>query len=498
LEGFLIFFTILELFDSFFTIFEENSTVMNNNENNSRRKFIKLAAIGSASLGVAPLNNVFGSGNISDKNSLYPEKKIPASKGKSVMGLWCEPLKTVRIGLIGLGMRGSGAVERLLQVDGVEIKAIADVVEKKVKESNKKITDAGFKAAIEYTGEEDWKKICERDDIDLIYQCTPWLLHTTIAVYAMKHGKHAACEVPGAVTLEECWELVNTSEETQRHFMMLENCCYDFFELNTLNMARNGVFGEIIHAEGAYLHDLRWLKFMKEGGYYKRWRLEYSKIHTGDPYPTHGLGPVAQLMGINRGDRFDYLTSVSTNQFGLSLYASEKFGANSPDALQSYKLGDMNTTLIRSVKGKTIMIQHDTTSPRPYSRIHRISGTKGMAVKYPDEQIALEPNAHEFLKKEDFDTLMKKYEHPLATQIGEKAKKVGGHGGMDFIMDYRLVYCLRNGLPLDQDVYDAAAWCSIVPLSERSVLNRGNSIDVPDFTRGAWEKAAPWPIVTID
>lgn len=467
-------------------------------KNNSRRNFIKIAAAGSAALGLAPVSNVFGSQTNTDELISLSDKKVPASKGKSVMGLRCEPLKTVRIGLIGLGMRGSEAVRRLIQVEGAEVIAIADVVPKAVKDANKQITDAGLKPALEYTGEEDWKKICERDDIDLIYQCTPWLLHTPIAVYAMKHGKHAACEVPSAVTMDECWDLVNTAEETQRHFMMLENCCYDFFELNTLNMARNGLFGDIHHAEGAYIHDLRWLKFLKEGGYYNRWRLDYSKKHTGDPYPTHGLGPVAQIMGINRGDRFDYLTSVSTNQFAMSLYAQEKFGANSADAQASYKLGDMNTTIIHSLKGKTIMIQHDTSSPRPYSRIHLISGTRGMAAKYPVEQIALEPNAHEFLKQEDFDALMKKYEHPLATQMGEKAKKVGGHGGMDFIMDYRLIYCLRKGLPLDQDVYDAAAWCSIVPLSEKSALNRGNSIDVPDFTRGAWEQAIPWPVVTIE
>jgi hypothetical protein len=470
----------------------------NSNRNNSRRNFIKIAAAGSAALGLAPVSNVFGSAFQTDSSTLGAEQKIHASKGKSVMGLCCEPLKTVRIGLIGLGMRGSESLRRLIQVEGTEIIAIADVVPKAVKDANKQITDAGYKAAHEFTGEEDWKKICERDDIDLIYQCTPWLLHTPIAVYAMKHGKHAACEVPSAVTLDECWDLVNTAEETQRHFMMLENCCYDFFELNTLNMARNGVFGDIHHAEGAYIHDLRYLKFMKEGGYHNMWRLEFSKIHTGDPYPTHGLGPVAQIMGINRGDRFDYLSSISTNQFAMSTYAKEKFGANSPEALQTYKLGDMNTTIIHSLKGKTIMIQHDTSSPRPYSRIHCISGTKGMAVKYPEQQIAQEPNAHEFLKKEDFDALMKKYEHPLALQMGEKAKKVGGHGGMDFIMDYRLIYCLRKGLPLDQDVYDAAAWCSIGPLSEKSVLSRGSSIDVPDFTCGAWENATPWPIVTID
>jgi predicted dehydrogenase len=467
-------------------------------ENNSRRKFIKLAAAGSAALGVAPISDIFGSESSFEAFQSAPKKIVPVSKGKSVMGLRCEPLKTVRVAVIGLGMRGSEAVRRLIQVEGVELKAIADVVPKAVKEANKQITDAGLKAAVEYTGEEDWKRICEREDIDLVYQCTPWLLHTPIAVYTMKHGKHAAIEVPAAFTLAECWQLVDTAEETQRHCMMLENCCYDFFELNTLNMARNGVFGELYHAEGAYIHDLRWLKFMKEGGYHNMWRLEYSKLHTGNPYPTHGLGPVAQILGINRGDRFDYLTSVSTNQFGMSLYAKEKFGENSAEALQVYKLGDMNTTIVRSLKGKTIMIQHDTTSPQPYSRIHKISGTKGMAVKWPEEQIALEPNAHEPLKKEDFDTLMKKYEHPLAKQMGEEAKKVGGHGGMDFIMDYRLIYCLRNGLPLDQDVYDAAAWCSIVPLSEKSVLNRGNTVDVPDFTRGAWENAKPLPVVTIE
>ena len=467
-------------------------------DNNSRRNFIRIAAAGSAALGLAPVSNVFGSPAILDEQALSKREKVPASKGKSVMGLRCAPMETVRIGLIGLGMRGSGAVTRLLQVEGAKIIAIADVMPQAVKDANKQITDAGLKPAIEYTGEEDWKKICERDDIDLIYQCTPWLIHTPISVYAMKHGKHAACEVPSAVTMDECWELVNTAEETQRHFMMLENCCYDFFELNTLNMARNGVFGDIHHAEGAYIHDLRYLKFMKEGGYHDMWRLDFSKKHTGDPYPTHGLGPVSQIMGINRGDRFDYLSSISTNQFSMSLYAQEKFGVNSPEALATYKLGDMNTTIIHSLKGKTIMIQHDTSSPRPYSRIHLISGTKGMAVKYPEEQIALEPNAHEFLKKEDFDALMKKYEHPLAKQMGEKARKVGGHGGMDFIMDYRLIYCLRKGLPLDQDVYDAAAWCSVGPLSEKSVLSRGNSVDVPDFTRGAYKTATPWPVVTIE
>jgi predicted dehydrogenase len=397
-------------------------------------------------------------------------------------------------------MRGIEAVWRLMQIEGVEIKALSDLVTNNLKEASAKLREAGKPPADEYSGENDWKKICERTDIDLIYNCTPWYLHTPISVYAMKQGKHTAVEVPAAMTVEECWQLVNTAEETRRHCMMLENCCYDFFELATLNMARNGVFGDIYHGEGAYIHDLRWLKFAShaEGGYHNRWRLEYSKKHTGNLYPTHGLGPVAQIMGINRGDRFDYLTSTSTSQKGMTLYAIEKFGKDSPDAKQEYRLGDMNTTLIHSINGKTIMIQHDTTSPRPYNRIHLISGTKGMAVKYPKPGIALSPSSHSFLKQEEYDELMLKWEHPLARQIGEKAKAVGGHGGMDFIMDYRLIYCLRRGLPLDQDVYDAAAWSSIIELSEKSVMKKGAAVDIPDFTRGSWKDASPWPVVSLD
>lgn len=462
-------------------------------QNNSRRDFLKLAALGTAAISLGTAGNVF-SGQLSVTGIYIP------SANKTAMGLTCEPLKTVRIAVIGLGMRGEDAVRRLLQIEGVKINAVCDLVPDFVKEANNKITKAGHDPAAEYLGETDWMKVCERDDIDLVYNCTPWNLHTPIAIHAMKHGKHTALEVPAAMTMEECWQLVDTAEETQRHCMMLENCCYDFFELATLNMARNGVFGEILHAEGAYIHDLRELKFLKqnEGGYYNFWRLEYSKKHNGNLYPTHGLGPIAQIMNINRGDRFDYLTSMSTKQAGMSLYAAEKFGEGSVEANDIYKLGDMNTTLIHTVNGRTLMVQHDTTSPRPYDRLHLISGTKGMARKWPRPAIALEPNAHQYLKTEEYDKLIAQYEHPLVKQIGEKAKKVGGHGGMDFMMDYRLIYCLRNGLPLDQDVYDAAAWSCIVPLSEQSVNNRSGSIDIPDFTRGAWETAKPWPVVTVE
>lgn len=461
----------------------------------SRRKFIKTALASGAAIGFSsiPILAENKEGRIEITDSVFEQNK----KSINVVGLACEPLEKVRIGFIGLGMRGPDAVDRMMKIEGVEIKALCDLIPERVKSVQEMVKKEGRPEAIEYFGSDDaWMKMCERDDIDLIYSCTPWHLHVPNAVYAMKHGKHAAIEVPAAITLKDCWELVNTAEKTRRHCMMLENCCYDFFELATLNMVREGLLGEIIHAECAYIHDLRWLKFDKEKGYQGMWRLKLSIKHTGSLYPTHGIGPVAQIMNINRGDKFDYLSSMSSNQFGMSIYAKEKFGTDSPEANQTYKLGDMNTTLVKTNKGRTVMIQHDTTSPRPYSRIHLLSGTKGIAMKWPQQRIALEPNAHSWLKDDEFKTVMEKYEHPLAKKIGEKAKEVGGHGGMDFIMDWRLIYCLRNGLPLDQDVYDAASWSALIELSEISTLNKSKSVEVPDFTRGAWKTTSPIGIVS--
>ena len=423
------------------------------------------------------------------------EDIVPERRGKSVFGLRCKPLGKVRIGMIGLG-RGASAVVALSQIEGTEVVALCDLNPERMAYCQKALKKNGRKEAVEYTGEEDWKKMCERDDIDLIYNATPWDLHVPIALYAMDHGKHVAIEVPAALTVKDCWALVDKAEETQLHCMMLENCCYDFFELATLNMARLGVFGEVIHAEGAYIHDLRAGKFKE---YYKHWRLEYSKYHTGNPYPTHGLGPVAQIMGINQGDRMDYLSSVSTNQYGLKLWAEANLKEDERiTQSERYALGDMNTTIIHTVKGKSIMIQHDTTSPRPYSRIHLVQGTNGMAVKYPDEKVALQPGSHDFFKPEEQKKLLAKYEHPLSKYIGEKARQVGGHGGMDFIMIWRLIYCLRNGYPLDQTVYDAASWSCLVELTERSVLNKSQSVAIPDFTRGAWKEQTPWPVIDMD
>ncbi|MDP1677372.1 MAG: Gfo/Idh/MocA family oxidoreductase [Bacteroidota bacterium] len=417
----------------------------------------------------------------------FPEPPRPKGQ-KNVLHLTAPPLDTVRIALIGLGDRGYSNFKRLLKIEGTKVIVLCDLLQDRIDSCQDVLREKNKPAAFEYTGVDGWKKACERSDVDLIYINTHWQLHTPIAVYAMEHGKHVAMEVPAGMSLDECWKLVNTAEKTRRHCMMLENCCYDFFEMATLHMAQQGVFGEVVHCEGAYIHDLRWLMFDEQKGYWDMWRLKYNAEHTGNPYPTHGVGPVAQILNIHRGDKMNSLVSVSTNQFGLTEYAKEKFGADSKYAKIPYKLGDMNTTVIRTEKGKTIMLQHDVTSPRPYSRIHKISGTKGYAEKYPQQNIALEPDGHKFMSREQTDSLLKIYEHPMWKELGERARKVGGHGGMDFIMNYRLIYCLRNGLPLDQDVYDAAEWSSIVYLSEQSVLNGSVPVKIPDFTRGDWNQ----------
>lgn len=410
----------------------------------------------------------------------------------NMSGYAAPKLDKVRIGLIGLGMRGPGAVERLSFLEGVEIVALCDIYPDRVEKMQQLLVKQGLPKAKAYSGSKDsWKALCENPDIDLVYICTPWAMHTPMAVYAMEQGKHAASEVPAATTIDECWQLVETSERTQKHCMMLENCCYDFFELLTLNMARQGFFGEIIHGEGAYIHDLRQLNFDKQTGYADMWRLKENQKRNGNLYPTHGLGPICQVMNINRGDQMEYLTSMSSADFQMAKMANELAatdGFYNEFAGKSFR-GNMNTTTVRTYKGRTIMIQHDVTSPRPYSRIHLISGTKGVASKWPDP--ARIATGHEWINDEEMKKLEAQYTPEIVKRMGEMARKIGGHGGMDFMMDWRLIDCLRNGLPLDQDVYDAALWSAIAPLSERSVAKRSDSLDVPDFTNGAWKTNAP-------
>ena len=424
-------------------------------------------------------------------------KSMGVSGGAATaIGLRCKPLEKVRVGVIGLGMRGPGAVQTYSSLPGVEVTALSDLLPDRAERQQKWLKEKGKPDAALYAGSEDaWKKLCESDKVDLVHVTTPWLLHTPMALYAMKCGKHVAVEVPAALTVDQCWELVETSEKTRCHCMMLENCCYGENEMFAMMLCRKGVLGDLVHGEGAYLHDLRDLKF-SASGYQDMWRLKYSKEHTGNPYPMHGMGPICQYMDINRGDKFEYLTSVSSGEFGLTQFAIDKFGKNSPEAKAKYKLGDMNTTVIKTYRGRTIMVQHNTTSPRPYSRINTISGTKGILTDYP-LRVALSPKSHEWMADAELAALKAKYVHPLWDKNGESAKKSGGHGGMDYLLLLRLCHCLKNGLPLDISVYDTALWSSVVELTERSVLKRGASIDVPDFTRGGWKTTEPLGIVDV-
>src|SRR5687768_6286179 len=409
----------------------------------------------------------------------------------NMCGYAAPKLEKVRVGLVGVGSRGSGAIPRLKVIEGVEIKALCDVRPARIAEGLKRLEGTSHKPATYSEREDDWKRMCARDDIDVIYNCTPWHLHAPISVFAMEHGKHAFSEIPAAVSVDECWQLVETSERTKKHYMMLENCCYDFFELLTLNMAQQGFFGEIVHGEGAYIHNLMELNFGKEK-YQGMWRLKQNAARDGNLYPMHGLGPIAQIMNINRGDRFDYLVSMQSKDFQMAKMADELAATDpfyAPYAGKKYR-GNMNTTTVRTEMGRTIMVQHDVTSPRPYSRIHTVVGTKGSAQKWPEPaRIATGHNG--WLPAAEVKKLEEKYTFDLVKQIGATARKVGGHGGMDFMMDWRWVSLLRAGLPLDRDVYDGAAWTSVGLLSEQSVANRSNSVDLPDFTGGSWKKNKP-------
>lgn len=452
----------------------------------NRRDFLRNTLLGTGMLATGLVSHAAPA---EMEASASRQKKAPKQRF-NMCGYAAPKLDKVRVGFVGLGQRGPGAVERMSFIEGVEIAGLCDQYGDRVEKVQARLEKQGLPRAKSYSGsKEAWKAMCENPDIDLIYICTPWALHTPMAVYAMEQGKHAAVEVPAANTIDECWQLVETSERTRKHCMMLENCCYDFFELLTLNMARQGFFGEIIHGEGAYIHDLRGHNFQKDG-YAEMWRLK-ENYRNGSLYPTHGLGPICQIMNINRGDQMEYLSSMSSADFQMADMANElaaKDSFYSEFAGKKYR-GNMNTTTIRTFKGRTIVVQHDVTSPRPYSRIHLVSGTKGVASKWPTP--ARIATSHAWLKDEEMKQLEEQYTPEIVKKIGEMAKKVGGHGGMDFMMDWRLVDCLRNGLPLDQDVYDAALWTSIAPLSEKSVANRSNSVDVPDFTNGAWKTNVP-------
>lgn len=456
---------------------------------NNRRNFLKTAGLSGLGLVAASPFAAFAR-NQDELDAIGEQAKRDAPRMFNMSGYAAPKLDVVRVGIIGIGNRGMGAVERLNKLEGVDIKALCDLRESQVNKAKKLVEASGHKPEV-YSGSTDiWKKLAERTDLDLVYILTPWAYHTPMAVFSMTHGKHVCVEVPAAKTIEEAWQLVETSEKTKKHCMMVENCCYDFTELLNLNLARQGFFGEVVHCEAAYIHNLQEYMFSKNH-FYQMWELEEMSKRAGNLYPTHGLGPVCQVLNINRGDQFDYLNSMSSNDFVLGNMAKDlaaKDDFYTPYAGRNFN-GNMSTSVIKTKKGKTIMVQYDVSSPRPYSRIQLVSGTKAVALKYPEP--ARYSTGHEWMSDKEVKALEEKYMPPIVKRMGEIAKKVGGHGGMDFLMDWRTIDCLRNGLPLDQDVYDAALWSSVGPLSAWSIGHKSNSIDVPDFTGGAWQQNKP-------
>ncbi len=420
-----------------------------------------------------------------------------------VLQLTAPKLETVRVAFVGLGMRGPGAVSRFTYIPGVQIVALCDYEAVRAEACQKYLRNAGLPPAAIYSGEKGYEELCKRNDIDLVYVATDWDHHFPVAKCALENGKHTAIEVPSAMNLAQCWELIELSERTRKHCMILENCCYDWYELNALNMAQNGVFGEILRGEGAYIHNLDdfWDYYWKnpEDNSGLGWRMKYNRDNRGDVYATHGLGPVALAMNIHRGDRFTTLVAMDTKSAHGKEYVEKKTGK----PCNNFRNGDQTTTLMRTAEGKVVEIQHNVMNPQPYNRLFKLTGTKGYATKYPEPHFALDKSqlaasgvapkvddlsSHGFLPEAEHNALWNKYTHPIIKKYGEMAQKVGGHGGMDFFMDARLVYCLQNGLPLDMDVYDLAEWCCLAELGTLSMDNNCASVAFPDFTRGAWKK----------
>lgn len=393
-----------------------------------------------------------------------------------------EPRETVQLALMGCGGRGRGLLRDLLAVEGVRVNVVFDIDAEPARKAQKMVEDAGG-GRPDVRTDGNWDAVCARDDIDLVYIATPWRQHVPIAVAAMEAGKHAAVEVPAATTLDECWQLVDASERTRRHCVLLENCCYGENELLVRNMARAGVFGELTHAEAAYIHDLRGV-LLSDGGE-GLWRRAEHGTRNGNLYPTHGLGPVARYFGIHEGDRFTKLVSMSSREASLTEFRDKTLAPDDPKRGEAYACGDMNTSLIQTARGRTIVLQHDVVTPRPYDRANLIAGTRGAFRDFP---------ARVYLDGQDggeewttLDAYKQQFADPLWRDVGELARKLGGHGGMDFLMNYRLIQCLRDGLPPDSDVYDAAAWSAPGPLSEQSVASGSMPVEFPDFTRGHWQ-----------
>ena len=444
----------------------------------SRRALLKSAAAlgaGAALTALAP----------SDGDAAGVAAGDGPGKARSMIGVPFERHETVRVAIVGTGLRGRSVLHELTGVPGVRVTALCDTVPDKVEMAVQQMRKAGhdYEPARFTAGDHAFEQLVQRDDIDIVYTATPWQWHVPVVLAAMNAGKHAATEVPAAYTVADCWKLVDTSERTGRHCIMLENCCYGYNELLVLNMVRAGLFGELKHAGAGYNHDLRSILFENrdEG----LWRRTHHTLRNSNLYPTHGLGPVAFYLGINRGDRFDYLVSMATPELGLTKWRADHEPRESPRWKERYVTGDLNISLVKTAAGRTIRLEHDVSSPRPYSRINSVQGTKGIFEDYPP-RIYLE-GMEGGERWGSLDGYKSQYEHALWRELGAKARS-GGHGGVDFVMAYRLVQCMREGLVPDMDVYDAAAWSVPGPLSEQSVAKGSAPVSFPDFTRGRWEE----------
>lgn len=478
-----------------------------NRSTSSRRNFLKASALAGlgASAAAISTSEARASGGSPESVTLPSGIVIQGDVGvtrprpagqKPVHDLTTQPLEKVRVAVIGLN-RGMAHVDACLKIEFCEVVAVCDLRDDRAQHAASECVKAGAKSPAIYSGTEHiWEKMVQRDDIDAVYIATPWAWHVPMALGAMEHGKHAFVEVAAAVTVDDGWKLVETSERTRRHCVLLENCCYGENELFVLNMAREGVFGDLTHAECGYLHDLRGVLFSlgTEGD----WRRDYHWQYNGNLYPTHGLGPVAQYLGVGRGDQFKYLVSVSSPERSLTKYRDDLKPNGGRHAHEKYLCGDMNTSIIKTVLGRTIMIQHDVVSPRPYSRINALYGTGGIFFDYPERLSIDDPKKYglkaagpdAWLADEDMKKMRERFTHPLWRKLRERAEGAG-HGGMDFVINWNNLHRLHQGQTPDSVVYDAAAWSSIIELSSKSVATGSMPVEIPDFSRGLWQNLAP-------
>jgi len=410
-----------------------------------------------------------------------------------------EPLK---VGFVGVGARGSTVLRGLLNLDGVEIRAVCDLREDRVARAQRWAKAAGGPEPAAFTrGETDFKRMCQQSDLDLVITATPWAWHTRVCVAAMEAGKHAATEVPAAITLEECWQLVEASEKSGKHCMMLEQYCYFRQAMQVLNMVRKGLFGEVVHVEGRIQENWiqqNWHIFNSDGTL--AWNGEQLSKRNGNPYPTHPMGPMALWTNVNRGDRLDYLVSMSSKSRSINISAAEHFSEDHALAKQEHRQGDANVTLLRTVNGVTMTLYYGGTSPQPWSPEHKLQGTKGTCIgdmfdyrndRWIESKVYFPEVGTRWADLSDY---LREHDHPLWKALGGTAetKRVKNWSGVyDYLMLHQLTGALREGAPPPLDVYDAATWSAISELTEKSVAKKSAAIDVPDFTKGKWKTNKP-------